>query len=310
MLANGAGAKLGAPMRDIFHRGEKLVQEKAGVRERAAKVGRILAEALGADAAWFLEQQVFVVLASIDAQGRPWASPMTGAPGIVKVEDARSVLLTGAIAATDPIHENLRAPGPLALLAIDLATRSRYRVNGVGEVIAPGTIHVSVRETFGNCQKYIQVRHLEPTATKSAERVADAAYLADDQRRFITAVDTLFIATIAEGGADASHRGGKPGFVAVEADDTLVIPDYTGNNMFQTLGNIELTRKAGLLFVDFESGRALQITGGAEIDWDVERAKAFAGAHRLLRVTPKRVIESSNALTVRGRLIEPSPFNP
>ena len=298
-------------MRDVFHGGEKSVQEKAGVRERAAKVGRIVGTTVDADAAWFLEQQVFVVLASVDARGRPWASPMTGAPGIVKVEDETTVTLRGVIGASDPLIDNLRTPAPLAVLAIDLATRSRYRVNGVGEAESRGGIRLAVRETFGNCPKYIQVRHLEAAGghTSPAE-VSDAPSLSIDQRRFVSAADTFFIATYASGGADASHRGGRPGFVAVEADGTLVIPDYTGNNMFQTLGNIELTPAAGLLFVDFESGRALQLTGTAAIDWDREHAAAFRGAHRLLRVTPVRVIESRNALAVRGTLVEPSPFNP
>jgi hypothetical protein len=297
-------------MRDVFHRGEISVQEKAGVRDRAMRVGRILADKVGADEAWFLERQVFVVLASVDRDGRPWASPMTGAPGIVRVEDETTVILTGAVGAGDPLRENLAESGPLALLAIDLATRSRYRVNGDGEMVAAGRIHLAVREAFGNCPKYIQVRHLEPAGERTAERLSDATALNDDQRRFLATADTFFIASLASGGADASHRGGRPGFVRIEPDGTLVIPDYTGNNMFQTLGNIELHPFAGLLVVDFESGRTVQLTGSAAIDWDERHAKEIPGAHRLLRVRPERVVESKNALALRGRLIEPSPFNP
>jgi predicted pyridoxine 5'-phosphate oxidase superfamily flavin-nucleotide-binding protein len=297
-------------MRDVFHRGEKSVQEKAGVRERAAKVGRIVDTAVGGDAAGFLEQQAFVVLASMDALGRPWASPMTGEPGIVTVEDPSTITLTGLIGASDPLRENLVTPGPLALLAIDLSTRSRYRVNGTAEAVSHDRIRLSVREAFGNCPKYIQVRHLEPARGAAPVRVGDAPALGADQRRFIEAADTFFIATHADGGADASHRGGRPGFVTVEPDGTLVIPDYTGNNMFQTLGNIELAPVAGLLFLDFETGRALQLTGTASIDWDEGHAAAFAGARRLLRFVPVRVVETRGALAVRGGLIEPSPFNP
>jgi len=297
-------------MRGVFHSGELSVQEKAGVRERAAKVGRIVASEVDGDAARFLEQQTFVVLASIDAEGRPWASPMTGPPGIVKVTDATTITLSGVLGANDPLRENLSAPGPLALLAIDFSTRSRYRVNGVGEAEASGTVRLSAHEAFGNCAKYIQVRHLTPAGDAAPERVSDAPALSAGQRRFIEAADTFFIATHASGGADASHRGGRPGFVTVEVGGTLVVPDYSGNNMFQTLGNIEIAPAAGLLFVDFATGRALQLTGAASIDWDKAHAAAFAGAHRLLRVTPARVIESRNALAVRGTLGEPSPFNP
>jgi hypothetical protein len=293
-----------------FHPGEIDVQERAGVRERAARVGRIVATRIDLDAAAFLEAQPFVVIASVDAGGRPWASAMSGRPGVIRVEDDVTVRLSGHVPPSDPLRENLEAPGPLAVLAIDLSTRSRYRVNGVGELVGPETIRVRVREAFGNCRKYIQVRHLEPAAAANAEQLSDGAGLSDGQRRFIEAADTFFIATIAEGGADASHRGGRPGFVRIEEDGTLVVPDYTGNNMFQTLGNIASSPRAGLLFVDFESGRALQLTGRAEIDWDEAHAAAVPGAHRLLRVTPARVIESRGALAVRGTLVEPSPFNP
>jgi predicted pyridoxine 5'-phosphate oxidase superfamily flavin-nucleotide-binding protein len=297
-------------MRDAFHRGEISVQEKAGVRDRAARVGRILADRVGSDEASFLEQQVFVVLASVDPDGRPWASPMTGAPGIVRVADPTTVGLTGSVAALDPIRDNLKVPGPLALLAIDLATRSRFRVNGVGETVAPGRFRLTVREAFGNCPKYIQVRHLVPVGEAPGERVSDATGLSDDQTRFLSIADTCFIATFAEGGADASHRGGRPRFVRIEPDGVIVIPDYTGNNRFQTLGNIELHPSAGLLFVDFESGRTVQLTGIASIDWDERHAKEFPGARRLVRVRPERVVETNNALALRGRLVEPSPFNP
>jgi predicted pyridoxine 5'-phosphate oxidase superfamily flavin-nucleotide-binding protein len=297
-------------MRGPFHPGEISVQEKAGVRDRAAKVGRIVSSRVEPDAAWFLEQQRFVVLASVDELGRPWASPMSGEPGIARVEDAATVILSGFIGAGDPLREHLRRPGPLGLLAIDLSTRSRYRVNGVGEIVSPGTFRLAVREAFGNCPKYIQVRHLEAAGEPIAARLSDAPALSGGQRELVAAADTFFIATVAEGGADASHRGGRPGFVRIEADGTLVIPDYSGNNMFQTLGNVALAPVAGLLFVDFETGRILQLTGRATIDWDEGRAKAFAGARRLLRVAPERVIESERALAVRGTLVEPSPFNP
>jgi predicted pyridoxine 5'-phosphate oxidase superfamily flavin-nucleotide-binding protein len=297
-------------MRDVFHSGEISVQERAGVRDRATKVGRVVAHRVERDAASFLEQQVFVVLGTVDALGRPWATPMSGAPGIVRVEDETTVILSGKVGASDLLHEHLAAPGPLAVLAIDLETRLRYRVNGVGEAVAPDRFRLTVREAFGNCPKYIQVRRLEAKTDTVAKRLSDSPALGDDQRRFIEAADTLFIATVAERGADASHRGGRPGFVRIDGDGTLVIPDYTGNNMFQTLGNIALVPMAGLLFVDFETGRTLQLTGGAAIDWDEGRARAFSGAHRLLRATPLRVIETRDALAVRGTLVEPSPFNP
>ena len=155
-------------MRGPFHPGEISIQEKAGVRERATRVGRIVGHRIGPDEAEFLEDRPFVVLASVDADGRPWASPMSGRPGFVRVDDDVTVRLVGTVLASDPLHMNLRTPAPMALLAFDPSTRSRFRVNGVGETLAPGAFRLQVREAFGNCPKYIQVRHLEPASVTDA----------------------------------------------------------------------------------------------------------------------------------------------
>jgi predicted pyridoxine 5'-phosphate oxidase superfamily flavin-nucleotide-binding protein len=297
-------------MKGMFHPGELAVQERAGVRQQAGKVGRILRTSIEPDAAEFLEDRPLLLLASVDAAGRPWASAMTGTPPLLRVEDESTVELFGSVAAGDPLHANLAAPGPLAILALDPSTRSRYRVNGISETAAPGRFLLRVQEVFGNCRKYIQVRHLRAVAPLRGTGTGESDALTAFQSEWVGRADTLFIATVAEGGADASHRGGNPGFVRVERDGSLTIPDYSGNNMFQTLGNIAVSGTAGLLFVDFENGRTLQLTGRAEIDWDSGHAAAFAGANRLLRVFPEQVVETADAVAVRGRVEEYSPFNP
>jgi uncharacterized protein len=292
-----------------FHEGELEVQKRAGVAEQAGRVGRILETTIDPDVAPFLEERPFLVLASVDVQGRPWASPLTGAPPLIRVLDASTAVLTGAVAPSDPLHANLGKPGPLAVLAIDFQTRSRYRLNGIGEAV-PGGFRLSVHEAFGNCRKYIQARSLDPVPVPRPSAPSESGALSASQRRWIKRSDTFFIATAARGGADASHRGGNPEFVRVEENGTLVIPDYSGNNMFQTLGNIALVPRAGLLFVDFEGAGVLQLTGDAIVDWDEEHAAAFPGAHRLLRIEPTRIIETRDAIAVRGGPVERSSFNP
>ncbi len=119
-----------------------------------------------------------------------------------------------------------------------------------------------------------------PSAAPARARRAPG--LAEAQRAWIRRADTFFIATShPEAGADASHRGGMPGFVRVEGD-RLVWPDYAGNAMFNTLGNIALHPRAGLVFPDFEAGATLQLTGRAAVDWDRDRAGSFPGAERLV----------------------------
>ena len=135
--------------------------------------------------------------------------------------------------------------------------------------------------------------------------------LAPEQRRAIERADTFFIASVHAGtGADASHRGGQPGFVRVLDDRTLRIPDYSGNNMFQTLGNITADPRVGLLFVDFETGTTLQLTGRATILWDRKEFDQLKGAERALRVEIEQAVEIEGKGSLGWRFLEYSPFNP
>jgi len=84
-------------------------------------------------------------------------------------------------------------------------------------------------------------------------------------------------------GVDVSHRGGKPGFVRLNGEDTLTVPDFSGNCHFNTFGNLELNPRAGLLFVDFEQGNLLYLTGTAEVIWEGTEILTYPGAERLLR---------------------------
>jgi hypothetical protein len=113
-----------------------------------------------------------------------------------------------------------------------------------------------------------------------------------------TAVPPAQVGTSAAHGVDVSHRGGKPGFVRVQRGDdgvdTLTVPDFAGNNMFNTLGNLQLHPRAGLLFVDFARGDRLHVAVDAELVWQGDELAAFAGAQRLLKM---RVLE---VLRLRG----------
>jgi hypothetical protein len=143
---------------------------------------------------------------------------------------------------------------------IDLESRRRLRANGVVAWRLPASLALGLREVFWNCPKYIQRRGLaDGTALEAAPR---------ELRAWIEAADTLFVASAhAERGADASHRGGVPGFVRLLGPDLLEIPDYAGNAMFQTLGNLALDPRVGLCVPDFARGRVLQLTA-ARVDWD------------------------------------------
>jgi len=151
---------------------------------------------------------------------------------------------------------------------------------------------VAVSQSFGNCAQYIQTRTIhrrQDTADANADPIEG---LDPSGRRLITASDTFFVASRSradagrDGGLDVSHRGGRPGFVRVDGN-ALFIPDFKGNRFFNTLGNFLGDDRAGLLFVDFESGDLLQATGRVTIEWSSGLTYP-TGAQRLWRVDVSR----------------------
>ena len=294
-----------------FHAGELAVQERAGARERAARVGGSIHGAVPPAAKAFLEQRRFVVVATADPEGRPWASILTGSPGFASAPDPLEVRIDAAPLPGDPLADHLRTSPFAGLLAIDLATRRRMRVNGRLVYAAGRPITIRVDQVYSNCPKYIQRRAAEEGLPQKAPRLARRAEsLTEAQRAWIRRADSFFIATLhPEDGADASHRGGMPGFVKVEGD-RLVWPDYAGNLMYNTLGNIAVHPRAGLVVPDFDSGAVLQLTGRAAIEWDPLRAADVPGAERLVELMVDEVVEIASVLPPSVRVLDYSPFNP
>ncbi|UBU11062.1 pyridoxamine 5'-phosphate oxidase family protein [Nonomuraea gerenzanensis] len=262
------------------HPGEVAVQRRAGVRLEEHGSSRTRPE-LPAVAAAFLRDQRMIVAGAADDLGRLWASVLTGPAGFADVVDDRTMVLHALPAEGDPLHGLFAAERDLGLLAIEPHTRRRMRVNGTA-VQAGQSLVVWTEQVYSNCPKYIQTR--EPaTAPGSPALLGGGTSLAERQQGWIAAADTFFIATRAAGfGADVSHRGGNPGFVRVTGPRSLEFPDYPGNGMFMTLGNLELDPAAGLLFPDWERGETLQLTGRARVEWGerpVVRFELDAYAH-------------------------------
>jgi uncharacterized protein len=300
-----------APAR--FHEGERAVQRRAGVEDVAARVGRNVIDAIAPDHAAFLARQPFVVIAANDGVGRIWASPLVGGVGFARAVDERHVLLAAVPDGADPLAGGFDEAGTrIGILAIESHTRSRIRLNGTARREREG-LAVTVEESFGNCPKYIQRRlPVEALAPAPDTPARQGTALAPDQIALVQAADTFFIASAhPQRGADASHRGGRPGFVEVAADGAaLRFPDYAGNRMFQTLGNLAVDPRVGLLFVDWCTGAALQLSGRARIVWDADQVALHPGAQRLVDVEIAAVRERERAIPARWRLIEPSGRNP
>ncbi len=295
-----------------FHDGELSVQAQAGVQEQAHRIGQSIKATMPIAAQAFLREQPLALVGARDARGQVWASLLTGAAGFMEPRDERTVHIRATPAPGDPLWDTLRVGAAVGLLAIDLASRRRMRVNGMAALEPDGGFVVHAQQVYANCPKYIQARHLERVEHAPARGIAQHGQrLTSTQQDWIAGADTLFIASAHPvGGADVSHRGGRPGFVQVVDATTLLLPDYAGNTMFQTLGNIQAHPQVGLLLLDFAQGGTLQVSGTARIIWDQERVATVAGAQCLVEIHISATIELAHASSLRATSVVRSPFNP
>jgi predicted pyridoxine 5'-phosphate oxidase superfamily flavin-nucleotide-binding protein len=266
-----------------FHEGELAIQAYAGVSEEAWQTGRMIRDQLFAAAQPFIECQKLLLCASIDHQGAVWASILQGLPGFVRVIDPHRLEVKIDVARNDrqdPLWRNIAANARIGLLAIDLETRRRLRINGAVEQSQESQLLVRVQACYPNCPKYIQRRSVSPRwARAESGSIQEGSDLSDAVVGILARADTLFVASAhPQQGADVSHRGGRPGFVQVIGENAIQIPDYAGNNLFNTLGNFHVYPHAGLLVPDFASGRLLQLIGRPAIEWSREPVGQGAGA--------------------------------
>lgn len=225
-------------------------------------------------AAEFLRNQHTLVIGAADDDGRVWAGMLAGPIGFAAPRDDRTIDLSGLPHFEDPLHGLFEQNRDVGLLAIEPQTRRRMRVNGIA-VRADEILTVIAEQVYSNCPKHIQT-HPYTSPPVPRQDLARGTALSQRHCEWITQADTFFIATSVAGyGADASHRGGNPGFVSVTGPRTLQFEDYPGNSMFMTLGNLELNPAAGLLFVDWKRGQTLQLTGRAWVEWNDKRIVHF-----------------------------------
>lgn len=296
-----------------WHAGELQLQRHAGVVEQMDPIGRRVLRTFMLDQhREFYSLLPFIVIGSVDRDGMPWVTIRSGRPGFLHSPDPLTLDINAASDPDDPAEAGIIDGEPIGLVGVDLITRRRNRLNGT--VIRSGNerFSVSVGQSFGNCPRYIQNRQFsfvrDPALPRRSEVLVSNG-LDADARGLITAADTLFVASYVEREGegrqvDVSHRGGRRGFVRVDADGGLTIPDFNGNQFFNTLGNFIINSRAGLLFVDHETGDMLQITGRVDVILDSPEIAAFEGAERLWHVMPEKVVMRKDALPLRWSLIE------
>ena len=304
-----------------FHAGEIVMQQRAGVREHLAGIGdRVIRDHMPEQHRELFRKLPTLIVGSVDAQRRPWASILAGKPGFVHDLEAYRLRIDARALPGDRLAEHLAMGASLGLLGLEPHTRRRNRMNGRVTVFDERGFVVEVEQSFGNCPQYIQARTPTWASDASASTAPRAvehggAHLSDELTALVKSADTFFIASAApfanarNAGVDVSHRGGRPGFVRV--DDTpqgsvLTVPDFRGNFFFNTLGNIVANPQVGLLFVDYERGNLLQIGARAVVIEGGDEVRQFEGAQRLLRIGVERSVFSPGVLPLRWSAPQPA----
>jgi hypothetical protein len=277
-----------------FHEGELRAQRRAGVTLEARRLERMLdLPDLSGGAERFLADRTFAVLTAHGADGRLWTSALRGPAGFLRAS-GRTLRIVSVPTAGDPL-EGIAVGEQVGLVAIEFSARRRVRVNGRLSRVGPGWMQVDVEQAYGNCPQYISRRDLVPVEADAGgvDTGMRGDELDDDDRALVRAADTFFLGTAhPQRGADASHRGGPVGFVTIDGTD-LRWPDLPGNNMFNSLGNLEVDPSASLLFIDWTDGGVLALSGTASVEWH-DGTAIGGGTGRHVRFTPEAVVRRSD----------------
>ncbi|KAL3421731.1 oxidoreductase FAD-binding domain-containing protein [Phlyctema vagabunda] len=278
-----------------------------------------------------------LALGTLDAEGKPWTSIWGGEPGFSRAIAQSTIgIKTTVDRSFDPVVGTLlgsKGDGEVVQeqgmgrmvsgLAIDLESRRRVKLygrmvagalqsteKGLGEV----QLVVKIEQSLGNCPKYLNKKHIVPHLPRPS-LVSEKLHLSPAAVDLLEKADLFFISSSNHDlDMDTNHRGGPPGFVRILSNEpdqvTLVYPEYSGNRLYQTLGNLQTTPKAGLVFPNFDTGDVLYVTGRTEILAGAEAAKLIAHTNLAVKIQVDAVRFVSNGLAVRGEPGAFSPYNP
>jgi len=304
----------------LDHSKELAAQDKAGTRGVAAElaVGKRSALSFSSNHDAFLAAQSFAVLANVDLKRQSvWVTPLFGKAGDLTAISEHEIAVSTSCIPNSEILEFIEPGTPLSLLGIDLDRRIRHRINGTSLSsmnLESRELRLQVEEHSPNCPKYINRRQIihpsnnAPALNRAAKTEIRTQLTLDDQT-FVRKMDTLWIGSYAPNvGADCNHRGGQPGFIRVISPSIIEWPEYRGNGMFFTSGNLESCDRSGVALVDFESGSIIQITGRATVDWAHDGS--YEGASRKIIFHITSLIRTDNVTNHRWQRLDYSPYNP
>ncbi|KAK4549319.1 hypothetical protein LTR36_006316 [Oleoguttula mirabilis] len=300
--------------------------------------------ALSPQLANHLQTAPLIAIGTVDQQGRPWTTLWGGESGMARSLGGGIVGIRTAVTGRhDPVVEELVGRDPtgevvreqgqgrmVSGLTIDLVTRKRVKMygrmvagalstredelTGHGETVAEVQLVLKIEQSLGNCPKYLNSKRIVPTFSRP-ELVDDNPYFSQRAVKLLEKADLFFVSSSQHDlDMDTNHRGGPPGFLRLASNEpsgaVVCWPEYSGNRLYQTLGNLRVNPMAGICVPDFETGDMLYITGKTEILVGAE-AHVFMPRSNLavkLAVTAARFIAA--ALPFRGTKGAPSPYNP
>ncbi len=280
--------------------------------------GRVITNTIIPGAINFIEKQPMAIVSSLGAGKKVWTSLLIGDFGFVKVPGPHKVVFRNAYiksAASDIVYKNLQLNNTMGTLFIELSSRRRFRLNG-RITIGQEAINLQVEEAFPNCPKYIQrrVMALPDHFQQTEPRVSKGTTMDPHIREWIKKADTFFVGSMDSfNRMDVNHRGGKQGFIEILDNGMLKIPDYQGNSMYNTLGNLLHNPHLGLLFIDFNKGNTLQLTGkgtllfGQDSEEDLKKTN---GTGRFWLFDMEEFMLTQDHHQVHWEFLDYSPFNP
>ena len=244
-------------MDSIFHNGQLAVQKITG--EEAIAKGRIhmIKDAIHPRSVSFIEHQILAFLGSEDSNGALWLSLLIGERGFISIPSVQEITidLSKVISTKEDIFfKNITTNPTVGLLFHEAQRRARYRAWGIARR-ENDQLHFAIKMGYPSCPKHIQREVIElPKSTEvETTKYQKGTLLGEFAHEWIRNAHTFFITTqTKKGDIESSHRGGNPGFIEILDNGLLRVPDYLGNSIYSTLGNIYENPKAALLFVDYK----------------------------------------------------------
>ena len=306
-------------MKKHFHDGELQLQNQAGKRKQIDKLTqRLMLDYMPDEHRDFFEELGYIFVGTVDNNGLPHACILTGPSNFVSSPSPQTLIINTGERQLNPAFNGLGITQPVGVLGLDLSNRRRNRMHGKITAMDDRSITITVVQSYGNCPKYISLREVSEHGLSSKQNnVTERKELNAMDTALIEAADTFFIASYISDssgapyeGVDVNHRGGKPGFISVDNSTQITVPDYKGNNLFNTFGNLLMNPQAGILFIDFLTGDQLHLQTTAELIEDAADVARYPGAQRLLRLQINDVSRKDSATPLRWRFVEASPFSP